>query len=97
KRLCTDRGSMSGFCRYDYRRRLALWFLDMLRPTWIAGNQRTFRRREPAWLGDGRVNRGAGLGAFSRHCAVADHQKNQDEKEYPNGAGEVPLIEISHL
>ena len=34
---------------------------------------------------------------FSRHFAVADHEKNQDEKEYPDRAGEVPLIEISHL
>ena len=34
---------------------------------------------------------------FSRHRAVADHEKNQDEKEYPDREGEVPLIEISHL
>ena len=34
---------------------------------------------------------------FSRHRAVADHEKNQNEKEYPDRAGEVPLIEISHL
>ena len=34
---------------------------------------------------------------FSRHRAVADHEKNQNEKEYPDRDGEVPLIEISHL
>ena len=37
------------------------------------------------------------LRSLSRHRAVADHEKNQDEKEYPDRAGEVSLIEISHL
>src|SRR5262249_15977975 len=35
--------------------------------------------------------------SFSRHFAVADHEKNQDEKEYSDRTREMPLIEISHL
>ena len=34
---------------------------------------------------------------FAADRAVADHEENQDEKQYPDRAGEVPLIEISHL
>src|SRR5258705_7733720 len=37
------------------------------------------------------------FGLLSHHRAVADHQKNQDEKKYSDRAGEVSLIEISHL
>src|SRR4029077_19942018 len=37
------------------------------------------------------------LRSFSCPRAVADHQKNQDEKKYSDRAGEVSLIEISHL
>ena len=37
------------------------------------------------------------LSPFSCHCAIADNEKKQNEKEYPDRGGEVSLIEISHL
>ena len=49
------------------------------------------------WLGRHCVGSSACFRPFSRHGAVADHQKNQDEKKYPDRAGEVSLIEVSHL
>src|SRR5207245_8676336 len=53
-----------------------------------------FGRR--VWLCCNRINRRWRFRSLRSH-AVADDQKNQNEQQYPDRAGKMPLIEICHL